>query len=62
MLPGKSFILAIDSQIVRGQGQDPSPEIYECGIIPLNDENLAAVGRGIQRDVLRGDADNDVQP
>jgi hypothetical protein len=50
--PGKRFILAVDRQIVRGPGQDPSPEIPECGIIPFNEENLASVERGIQRDVL----------
>jgi hypothetical protein len=59
--PGKRFILAVDSQIVRGPGQAPSPEVSECGIIPFSEENLAAVERGIQRDVLRTDPDPDTQ-
>lgn len=61
LTPGRSFILAIDDQVVRGPGQNPSPEISECGIIPLTEENFAAIERGIQHDVLRGDPDPDIE-
>lgn len=50
---GRLFILTFDNRFeIRNGG---SLDISRCGIIPLNDENLAAVERGIQRDVLPAD-------
>jgi hypothetical protein len=48
--PGNKLILAVDGPI--GLSTSRQLDISECDIIPLTDANLAAVRRGIERDVL----------
>ena len=49
---GNSFILTFDDPLAPNQ----MLQITECGIIPLNERNLAAVERGIQQDIVQPDS------
>ena len=51
--PGQSFILAFDGPMFKND--EFMLRIPDCGIIPLNEQNLASVERGIQQDVLPPD-------
>jgi hypothetical protein len=54
VVPGSRFILGFDEPINRNL--DASSSISPCGIIPLNEQNLAAVQRGVWKDVLLDDS------